>query len=404
MFPRCNSLRARRVKLFTQFTLALCLGANTGANTAHACLWDSDTLQQERSRFPSTLELIVGNFLRHSPEFYRWRVQQRQAALAAGDRRPEHYDDLGVAQDKLGNSLSAIDWMNRKEDLFPGRYETYANLGTFHIHAGNLKTGAEWIRKALELNPDAHFGREKHQLLLVEFLLEGSPDAKEDTSGIAPMGFARFLAQRKASQQTPAGEPSAEALASPPEWLPLDEEESQAAIQGIQGMMRFGHYDSPVLLEALGDLLAEPQDQQRDACLLAARAYLRAAEKSEQRREVLKKKAASVLEMHEGIELSTVQSELALEVEQAKQWFEGLAEQEKQWIADPNLDPEIEFNKLYEPPFDVDPAPQGGQGKAPPSAIATKMRALIVAFVVLLVGVGVVVVKSVQANVQAPAK
>ncbi|MEZ6049381.1 MAG: hypothetical protein R3C11_28140 [Planctomycetaceae bacterium] len=27
------------------------------------------------------------------------------------------------------------------------------------------------------------------------------------------------------------------------------------AIKGVSGMMRFGHYDSPILLEALGDLL-----------------------------------------------------------------------------------------------------------------------------------------------------
>lgn len=36
-----------------------------------ACLWDYDTLAMERSRFPSTLELITGKFLRHSPEFYQ---------------------------------------------------------------------------------------------------------------------------------------------------------------------------------------------------------------------------------------------------------------------------------------------------------------------------------------------
>ncbi|MGH6644977.1 MAG: hypothetical protein ACRED3_20010, partial [Bradyrhizobium sp.] len=50
---------------------------------ALACLWDSDTLKQERSRFPTTLELITGKFLRHSPEFYKWRIEDRQARIAA---------------------------------------------------------------------------------------------------------------------------------------------------------------------------------------------------------------------------------------------------------------------------------------------------------------------------------
>ncbi len=37
-----------------------------------ACLWDTDTLQMERQRFPDALELITGKFLRHSREFYDW--------------------------------------------------------------------------------------------------------------------------------------------------------------------------------------------------------------------------------------------------------------------------------------------------------------------------------------------
>ena len=36
---------------------------------AIACMWDSDTLKQERARFPDALELITGKFLRHSNTF-----------------------------------------------------------------------------------------------------------------------------------------------------------------------------------------------------------------------------------------------------------------------------------------------------------------------------------------------
>ncbi len=41
---------------------------------AVACSWDYDTIRRERTRFPGTLELLTGKFLRHSPEFYGWRV------------------------------------------------------------------------------------------------------------------------------------------------------------------------------------------------------------------------------------------------------------------------------------------------------------------------------------------
>ena len=50
---------------------------------ALACLWDSETLKQERARFPSVLELITGKFLRHSKEFHEWRIKDRQNKLAS---------------------------------------------------------------------------------------------------------------------------------------------------------------------------------------------------------------------------------------------------------------------------------------------------------------------------------
>ena len=33
--------------------------------TAHACLWDTDTLDEERSDSPSAIELVTGAFARH---------------------------------------------------------------------------------------------------------------------------------------------------------------------------------------------------------------------------------------------------------------------------------------------------------------------------------------------------
>ena len=53
----------------------------------------------------------------------------------------------------------------------------------------------------------------------------------------------------------------------------------EAAIRGVLGMMRFGQHDSPLLLEALGDLLSANVGDY-DAKRLAARAYLLAGEAS----------------------------------------------------------------------------------------------------------------------------
>ena len=133
------------------------------------CLWDRDTRAMERQRFPSVLELVTGKFLRHSDEYYRWRVEDRTARLDAGERTPELLDDLAVAHSKLGEDRRAIELMELQEELHPGRYETLANRGTFHVHAGDLEEGARLIERALEVNPDAHFGRERYQLWLVRY-------------------------------------------------------------------------------------------------------------------------------------------------------------------------------------------------------------------------------------------
>lgn len=61
--------------------------------------------------------------------------------------------------------------------------------------------------------------------------------------------------------------------------------EYQSAITGLVGMLRFGNHDSPVLLEALGDLLSShlPLDDRAaaNANRLGTRAYLVAASVSE---------------------------------------------------------------------------------------------------------------------------
>ena len=73
-----------------------------------SCIWDRDTIAMERQRFPSTMEIISGKFLRHSPEFYQWRIQDRAAKLNTNPNQWNYYDDLAVACDKTGNPTKAL--------------------------------------------------------------------------------------------------------------------------------------------------------------------------------------------------------------------------------------------------------------------------------------------------------
>lgn len=162
------------------------------ASAALACLWDTDTLRTEASGLPGVAEIIVGRFDRFPPGYYEARLARAEREVA---ERPDDlglYDDAGVALDRLGRDTEAIAWMARKlgalgrleasgADTGDHRYRYLANLGTFHAHrwikngadrsdTSDLERARELIARAIEVNPDAHFGRERYQLLAIEWL------------------------------------------------------------------------------------------------------------------------------------------------------------------------------------------------------------------------------------------
>ena len=228
-----------------------------------SCIWDRDTIAMERQRFPSTMEIISGKFLRHSPEFYQWRIQDREAKLKTNPNQWNYYDDLAVAYDKTGNHTKAIELMLQKEDLHPNQYETYANLGTFYIHNKQYREGLKYIDKAIAINANAHFGREVYQKYLVEYVLSKMKNGKvnlplcQSPHPETNPNFYQFLL--KTSEKTKMNPP-------------------KAAVKGILGMMKFGNFRSPILLEALGDLLRmSPKNVRQNASMLAFIAYQKAA-------------------------------------------------------------------------------------------------------------------------------
>jgi hypothetical protein len=307
-------------------------------SAALACLWDYDTLRQERSRFPDTLELITGKFLRHSPEFYEWRIADRKRKLEADPYNLSYYDDLAVAYDKTGRHDEAIKTILAKDRLKPGLYETEANLGTFLIHSGKLKEGLVHIDNAIRINPDAHFGREKYQKALVEYVLKRGGAKTLPLMGPPPeesyteprTGFA-FSLRSDALQ-------------------PLAADERAAAVKGILGIMRFGNYDSPIVLEALGSVLADGVGYvpEQDAKRMAARAYLKASYevKDEAAKAAYRKLAESSLNLQTRAPLARVEQDFQRELADAREWYERLRQDELSWIRD-GKDPEAEFDKLY---------------------------------------------------------
>lgn len=319
------------------------------ATPALACLWDYDTLKMEKRQFPGALELITGKFLRHGEAFYRWRIADRKARIAKTPEDLALYDDLAVAHDKVGESRKAIEVMLEKAKRNSDLYETQANLGTFYIHAGDLETGLVHIGRAIEINPEAHFGRELYQKLLVEYVLTKQQEGKL----LLPLdsawrkyghkaGFAKFVLERR----------EAELPTEPRDGKDPWDIEVAAASKGVLGMMRFGHHDSPVLLEALGDLLVAGEGD--GAKRLACRAFLKASfECKDAARAAYRKTAEAILSMQTvdpntttTLTLGQVEKSLRGELEEARAFHAEVLANEKRWI-ESGENPEAKFDEVY---------------------------------------------------------
>ena len=311
-----------------------------------ACLWDSDTLQMERLRFPGALEIITGKFVRHSRAYYEWRITDRLAKLASSPDDPALIDDLAVAYAKLGRPEEGIAILEQSLAKQPDRYETLSNLGTLHFFAGNLDISKDYIRRALAINPNAHFGREKYQLLLTEYVQQSqrveigvlsSEYRTPSEEDVILVGFADFVLRHSEAGRDDF----------PERLTAAQREEIRAAVRGVLGMLHFADHTSPILLECLGDLLLTGRLSD-DAAQHAARAYLRAAEfaphpDAAARLRVMAKESLSV---QEKVYFTPLRESLAAEVAAADQWFAKINASEAQWIRE-GKDVDREFAAVY---------------------------------------------------------
>jgi tetratricopeptide (TPR) repeat protein len=180
---------------------------------SRACLndRDSDALAVQNNRFPDALRVISGRFERNPPRFYQMRIARVLTELKSKPRDFGLYDDLAVAHDKLGDDETALKIMAQKRALLPtfsakdkanreAWYRFYANDGTFRAHRflhddakiqniGEMKQARSEIARALQIKPNAHFGREKYQLAVMDWIVAAKSHKTENS-------LADFLAQR----------------------------------------------------------------------------------------------------------------------------------------------------------------------------------------------------------------
>ncbi len=354
--------RARR-RALALAAFVTCLIGQLSPAPASACYWDNDTLAMETRRFPEATELLSGRFLRHSEGYYRWRVDDRRARLAAAgegapdeDTRRAWTDDLAVALDKLERHDEAIELLERELARAPDRYETRANLGTFMIHAGRLEEGLVHIRRAIEINPDAHFGREVIQQRLVEYVLE--------IRSTRPTGLPLDIRDLRPALQIIRDPKAHESRTLDPQmpWMtsPLFGTRGFAAyaeskghtreetLKGVLGMMRFGKHTSPILLEALGDVLIWDHQVKRDAKRLAARAYLKASYGVEDPWAAMWYRARATLTLvgHRRVSLAQLERGFASELKRGDDYAARIADDEARW-REAGEDLDARFRRKY---------------------------------------------------------
>lgn len=327
--------------------VAIALSALIPVASALACLWDTETLFQERAVTPTVLETIVGKFLRHSQAYYQWRIDDRLEKLKGDPENDLLLDDLAVAYEKLGRHDEAIEVAKQQLMRNPKRYESLANLGTFLIHQGDLTEGLDYIESAIAVNPDAHFGREKYQVVLVKYVLSHSKDGEYEL----PLGHGPLISEDW-DQRHPFNQFAAIEL-SGGKFTSLSETQRQEAIEGILGMMRFSRHDGPILLEVLGELLElERHKRQSFRCYISASEQAR----NETEKQAYEQLASSVIryqfargDLDSPIPAQPILERFKKEKAEADAWFADLKKREAAWIATGG-DVDAKFSEYYRMP------------------------------------------------------
>ena len=134
-----------------------------------ACIWDADTLDNEKKKKPEIAEIIFGTGKETTDAP---RLQKRIAELKSDPRENDAawWNDLAGAYLRLGQAQEAVNLLEPIVKKFDSDYGIHANLGTAYHLLGRYQEAEKEIARDLEINPNAHFGLEKFHLALLQYL------------------------------------------------------------------------------------------------------------------------------------------------------------------------------------------------------------------------------------------
>jgi tetratricopeptide (TPR) repeat protein len=72
---------------------------------------------------------------------------------------------MGVCYYNLHNYDEAIKQMEKALQYSPKHQIGYLNLGIVNLTAGNLEKSQEWLKKAVQIDPNSEIGKKAQELL-----------------------------------------------------------------------------------------------------------------------------------------------------------------------------------------------------------------------------------------------
>lgn len=136
-------------------------------NTGWSCLNTFHALDKEGHFHDLGLDKFVGFNTNFNPRLMKPKFAKLEADIRE-KKSPYLLSDYAVLLLKAGKTQESLDLLISLNSNLPNEYKIAANLGTAYEIAGNLDSALHYIKRGVELNPNAHEGSEWVHIRILE--------------------------------------------------------------------------------------------------------------------------------------------------------------------------------------------------------------------------------------------